>query len=55
MYLSQPENKILYNDNGETRIVKGIELNPEINSKALAEIAILSATSFTNIRGNKKS
>ena len=35
--LSQPENKILYDD-GQTGIVKGIELKPEINNKAIGQV-----------------
>jgi hypothetical protein len=36
-------------------IVKGIELKPELNNKAVAEIAIPStSTSYTNSRSNNK-
>ncbi|HET9806287.1 MAG TPA: hypothetical protein VFP49_05225 [Nitrososphaeraceae archaeon] len=53
---SQPGNKILYDDgNGQPGIVKGIELNPEINNKAEGEIAIpLSTSSSINSRSNNK-
>jgi integrase len=53
---SQPGNKIFYDDgNGQPGIVKGIELNPEINNKAVGEIAIpLSTSSSTNSRSNNK-
>ncbi len=49
---SQPENKILYDDNVQNRgIVKGIELKPEINNKAVGKIISASPTSSG---GNKK-
>jgi hypothetical protein len=43
--LSQPENKIIYHDNNNnkdngSRIVKGIELKPEINQKAIGQVKI---------------
>ncbi|MGE5634497.1 MAG: hypothetical protein ACM3VV_04650, partial [Deltaproteobacteria bacterium] len=50
---SQPGNKILYDDgNGQPGIVKGIELKPEINNKAIGEVAIPSSTH--NRSNNKK-
>jgi integrase len=41
--ISQPENKIIYHDNNNnkdngSRIVKGIELNPEINNKVVGQV-----------------
>jgi hypothetical protein len=36
---SQPGNKILYDDNsGQSGLVKGIELKPELNNKAIGKI-----------------
>jgi hypothetical protein len=46
--ISQSENKILINGNGQSGIVKGIQLKPEINNKAVAEIAIPSTSSSNN-------
>ena len=45
--LADPANKIITTST-ETRIVKGIELKPEINSKAIGEIAIPSSTNSNN-------
>ena len=47
--ISQPENKILYDDNGQSGIVKGIELKSELNNKTVGEIVLPS----TNSRNNK--
>ena len=48
---SQPGTKILYDDNsGQSGLVKGIELKPEINNKAVGKII----TSTNNSRSNKK-
>ena len=49
---SQPGNNILYDDNGQNCGVKGIELKPEINNKAIGEIAI--SSTFTNSNNKKK-
>ena len=49
---SQPSNTILYDNNKETGVIKGIELKPELNNKAIGEIAIPLSTS-TNSRNNK--
>ena len=56
---SQPGNTILYYMTMIIKIiivgiVKGIELKPEINNKAIGEIAIPSSTSSTNSRSNNK-
>jgi hypothetical protein len=52
--LTQSGNKILYDDE-QTGIVKGIELKPELNNKAIGEIAIPPSTSSsTNSRSNNK-
>ncbi|HET9806778.1 MAG TPA: hypothetical protein VFP49_07705, partial [Nitrososphaeraceae archaeon] len=51
---SQPGNTILYDNNKETGVIKGIELKPELNNKAIGEIAIPPPSS-TNSRSNKKS
>ncbi len=56
--LSQPGNTLLYNDDDNKQpggIVKGIQLKPEINNKAVAEIAIPSSnSSSTSSRSNNK-
>ena len=44
--LSQPENKIIYHDKNKG-IVKGIQLKPEINNIATAEV-IPSSTSYNS-------
>ena len=50
--LADPSNRIIYHDNTQSGIVKGIELKSEINNKAVGKIAIPSM--FTNSRSNKK-
>jgi hypothetical protein len=52
---SQPGNTILYDNNKETGVIKGIELKPELNNKAVGEVVIASNSTFTNSRSNKKS
>ncbi|MGE5634201.1 MAG: hypothetical protein ACM3VV_03140 [Deltaproteobacteria bacterium] len=59
--LSQPGNRVVYydddnnkNNNTNPRDLKGIELKPEINNKAIGEIAIPPSTSITNSRSNNK-
>ena len=42
---SQPGNKILYDNDEQIGIVKGIELKPKLNNKAVGEIIIPSNTS----------
>ena len=52
---SQPGNKILYEDNsGQSGLVKGIELKPEINNKAVGKVISSSISTSTNNRSNKK-
>jgi hypothetical protein len=46
--LSQPENKIINDQNG---MVKGIELEPELNNKAIGRVI---TSTFTNSRSNNK-
>ena len=41
--ISQPENKVIH-DNEQTGIIKGIELKPDLNNKAVGEIAIPSSS-----------
>ena len=48
--LNQPQNRIVYDDDNEQ--IKGIELKPELNNKAIGEIAIPSSNSSSN--NNKK-
>jgi hypothetical protein len=38
--LSQPENKIIYHDKDNVGTIKGIELKPEINNKAIGNVKI---------------
>ncbi len=50
---SQPGNKILYDDgNGQSGIIKGIQLKPEINNKAVG--TVISSSTSTNSRINNK-
>jgi hypothetical protein len=53
--LGQPGNKVLYdNSNGQNGIVKGIELKPEINNKAVGEIGVIPSSTNNNSRSNNK-
>jgi seryl-tRNA synthetase len=49
--LSQPENNIVYDDENNVGMVKGIEIKPEIKNKAVGKTKIPSTS--TNIRSNK--
>jgi hypothetical protein len=53
---SQPGNKILYDDDDgrQPGLVKGIELKPEINNKAVGKVISSSISTSTNNRSNKK-
>ena len=57
---SQPGNTIIYHDSNENNanngIVKGIELKPEINNKAVGEVVTPSTTTTytNNSRSNNK-
>jgi hypothetical protein len=48
--ISQPENKIVYDDEDNLEI-KGIELKPEINNKVIGKVI---PSTFTNSRSNNK-
>ena len=54
--VSQPGNRLVYYDdddtNGNASMLKGIELKPEINNKAIGTVI---PSMFTNSRSNKKS
>ena len=54
--LSQPENKILYDEenNADSGIVKGIELKSEINNKAVGEIEVIPSFTYSRINNKKK-
>ena len=47
-----PENKITYHDKENGGIVKGIELKPGINNKAIGEV--ITTSNFTNNKNIKK-
>ena len=47
--ISQSENKILYDNDEQIGIVKGIELKPELNNKAVGEVAIPFSTTAETI------
>ena len=55
-FLSQPENKIIYREDEDNKnndkIVKGIELKPELNNKAIGTVI---PSTITNSRSNKQS
>ena len=52
--ISQSENKILYDNDEQIGIVKGIELKPELNNKAVGEVAIPFSTNSRNNNNKKK-
>ena len=50
--MMDPENKITYHDKENGGIVKGIELKPGINNKAIGEV--ITTSNFTNNKNIKK-
>ena len=53
--LADPSNKIITDDkNGNTGIVKGIELKPEINNKAIGTVIPSSTFTTNNSKSNNK-
>ena len=53
--LADPANKIITkDDDGQSEIVKGIELKPEINNKAIGTVIPSSTFTTNNSKSNNK-